>query len=204
MKVTKKHEVPYEAKAAAVPGHGLDDSESDDSRREEYEHDGLDDPYVYSDDSASLSDAYFAPGSDDELAKPLRYRDQENGHGLSPHYPVASYYGSINSLDKAASPLWVDGSIQEDSELQETNEMPPLGSAATEGEHWKDRKRLKRQQRRLRRSQREKIARERAVAQVRGRPQDESRWKDPLFAIWIRSLSEESALARRHVSQKSY
>lgn len=83
--------------------------------RDEEEEDALfggrwpaDDPYVYSDDSASLSDAYFFPQSDDD--RPSRYRNDESGplfgdspHNPSHHYPLASYYGSMSGSSNHSS-----------------------------------------------------------------------------------------------------
>jgi len=78
------------------------------------------DSYTYSDDSASLSDAYFFPQSDDDLARPPRYRGEQqlhqhqqqrqlhqnerdplNGSNNTDNnpsagsFPLASYYGSL-------------------------------------------------------------------------------------------------------------
>ena len=113
-------------------------SSTDDARDEEEEDSfdaarSIDETFTYSDDSASLSDAYFFPQSDDEfLARPPRYRNEISV--IDPmlplqQYPLASYYGSMsNDNDNAnasggnpererggASPLWA-ASIQEDSE----------------------------------------------------------------------------------------
>lgn len=53
-----------------------DPLEATDARDEE-EGDSFEDPFCYSDDSASLSDVYFCPQSDDDLARPLRYRKED-------------------------------------------------------------------------------------------------------------------------------
>lgn len=85
---------------------GITDSSPD--TRDEEEEDTLyggrwpmDDPYVYSDDSASLSDAYFFPQSDDDRS--ARHRHEEYGsligdssHNQSHQYPLANYYGSMS------------------------------------------------------------------------------------------------------------
>jgi Plasma-membrane choline transporter len=100
-----------------------------------------DDPYVYSDDSASLSDAYFFPQNDD-IGPLIGDASQNQSH----QYPLANYYGSMSSSSnhsnsshsnylhasqspivhgmhyganeqRAPSPLWITaGSIQEDAE----------------------------------------------------------------------------------------
>lgn len=163
-----------------------------DTRDEDTDSYDYDDPYVYSDDSASLSDAYFFPQSDDDLARPPRYREDDplkttgssvGGSGPPQHYPVASYYGSLQGADRSSSPLWVGGSIQEDAELQSPAQQEQMSSLVPNEGQWRDRKRQRRQQRRLQQKQRERISRERAVAQVRGKMQNLDEWKDPIFAV---------------------
>jgi len=155
-----------------------------------------DDPYIYSDDSASLSDAYFHPQSDDELAKSPRYRTPGEGDSLTAfgqqQHPSASYYGALaQSAERAVSPLWVSGSIQEDSESApafgpDEALMPghalkyQLGPTAGGKER---RKRKHRQDRRMQRKQQEQLNRERAVTKVRGTPQEDASRKDSLFAV---------------------
>ena len=136
----------------------------------------------YSDDSASLSDAYFFPQSDDDLARPgMRRQSQQQQQ----QYPIASYYGSMG--ERATSPLWVAGSIQEDAELQaaqytgsdlRTAEQGMLGK--------KERRRQRKLQKHMQRmvhKQREQVARERAVTMVRGQPQELNSWQDSFFAV---------------------
>jgi hypothetical protein len=175
-----KLEEPFDPPAAADEATTNEPSDLQDTRDEEADEvDSYDDPYTYSDDS--LSDAYFFPQSDDDLGRPSRYRD-EDVH----HYPVASYYGSLNGVDRATSPLWVGGAIQEDSELAMREEESALFVSAESGLNngqWKDQKRKRRHQQRVQLKQRERVARERAVRQVRGRPQEVTDWQDSIFAI---------------------
>jgi len=220
-----------------------DDSSGDDEEAGPYNPDT--DPYVYSDDSASLSDAYFFP-TDDEMVRPLRYREQDPFHPLPinpfhhPHYPLASYYGSMNpasnpnnssnnnsnsnnnSLDasnssyqgsnthsssankphhyhhhqhlnhSASPPLWVAGSIAEDGseDFSKIHAGPPhhqvggdavIADASSRAR--KERRRQRRLNRELRLKQQQQAARERAVCQIRGQPQQVTTWQDAAYAI---------------------
>jgi hypothetical protein len=174
--------------AAAIPVLTRDsrDEEEDDSS----DFDG-DDPFTYSDDSASLSDAYFHPQSDDDLARPkgLFMRVGAEHDPLTaglPQHPVASWYGSVDAAERSTSPLWVSGPIHEDSEA-----MPPFGPnlSLMEGGKTlkkvagKDRRKRKQRKHRTERRQQEQAARERAVTQVRGKPQEVTRWQDFIFAV---------------------
>lgn len=187
-----------------------------------------DDPYVYSDDSASLSDAYFFPQADEEYhARPPRYSyrndeedfEQEDRAALL-HYPLASYYGSMHSAAAAAasmlpehqrstSPLWVAGSIQEDSEmptmlghhhtdvaaaslLQMQANNDPLMQGRKEhrrqrrhkSKHHNSRKRTNTAYSLLKQQQHQNsVNRERAVTAIRGRPQDATRTHDGFWAV---------------------
>lgn len=147
---------------------------------DEGEADSFEDPYTYSDDSASLSDAYFRP--DDDLARPARYREEDPLRpGLAYSYPMAAYYGSLHAPDHPVPPLWVAGSIQEDAELLSPFRPHAPPDAALLSAR-RDRRKHKKIQRRANGKQRERMARERAVAMVRGKPQHLTRWQDPLFA----------------------
>jgi Plasma-membrane choline transporter len=93
-------------------------SVTEDARADDEEEDTVysgrapaDDPYVYSDDSASLSDAYFFPQPDDDFGRVSRYRNNNDEtdsltsgrvspiqvHHQPPLYPLATYYGSISN-----------------------------------------------------------------------------------------------------------
>lgn len=154
--------------------------------RDEEEGDSLDDALSYSDDSASLSDAYFCPQSDDDLARPLRYRQEDAVKaGLADRS-----YGSINGPERALSPLWKAGPIKEDSELEpmdfEANEISSLNNPDSLFGSKKDRKQQKRQRKEEHqklRKQLEQAARERAVDKIRGETQNLSEWKDTTFAF---------------------
>ena len=168
-----------------------------------------DDPYTYSDDSASLSDAYFFPQSeDDELARPPRYRNNDERALLIDHaqysgnqaqqHPLAVHYGSVLSREqkqrRGASPLWTDdGAIQEDAESPPVMDGRPASAAmygSTSGnggpllsvmpqQHIPPARRKRLSQMKMRQR-----SRERAVTQVRGKPQDTSRWnKDTIYAV---------------------
>jgi hypothetical protein len=89
----------------------------EETRDEENESIG-DDSFVYSDDSASLSDAYFFPQLDDI---PHRYRNDPLQQ-LNSQYPLASFYGS---MDRSA-PTHI-GSIQETEEMQAAD-LPKMGN----------------------------------------------------------------------------
>jgi hypothetical protein len=125
---------------------------------------------------------HTSPQSDDDLARPSLMRAVAEHDPLTagqPQYPVASWYGSVDAAERSTSPLWVSGPIQEDSEA-----VPPFGpnTSLMEGKAFKKvggRDRRKRKQRKLRaeRRQQEQTARERAVSQGRGKPQ-EVRWQD--------------------------
>ncbi len=218
-----------------------DDDDDDNSSGDEEEagpYNPDTDPYVYSDDSASLSDAYFFP-TDDEMVRPLRYREQDPFHPLPinpfhhPNYPLASYYGSMNhannpnnsnnsSLDasnssyqgssnnnssstskphhlhhqhlihSASPPLWVAGSIAEDGseDFSKIHAGPPhhqvggdavIADASSRAR--KERRRQRRLNRELRLKQQQQAARERAVCQIRGQPQQVTTWQDAAYAI---------------------
>jgi hypothetical protein len=172
------------AAAMPVPTKDSRDEEEDDSS----DFDG-DDPFTYSDDSASLSDAYFYPQSDDDLARPkgllLRVAEHDPLTAGQSQYPVASWYGSVDTAERSTSPFWVSGPIHEDSEA-----VPPFepdislmeGKALKKG-GGKDRRRRKQRKHRAERRQQEQAARERAVTQVRGKPQEVTRWQDFIFAV---------------------
>jgi hypothetical protein len=194
--------------AAAIPAITSSSSNSRDSRDEEEDEssdfDG-DDPYTYSDDSASLSDAYFHPQSDDDLARPKgvdlarpkgvrmvgeRELDPLTA-GQGQQYPMAlasyTWYGSVDPAERSTSPLWVSGPIQEDSEA-----VPPCGTGPEHrsliaGDAFKNKLKKvggKERRRRKQRKHRAKTAaRERAVAQVRGKPQEVTSWQDFVFAV---------------------
>lgn len=203
-----------------------------DSRDEEDNNSSSD--LGYSDDSASLSDAYFFPQSEGELGRPPVRHDlwhaappllDHPNHSIAQqqnrlhHHVYHNHYGSLQET-RATSPLWVDGSIiQEDVESllppsegleafshfesdSINNDMfmpqrfsdPNLSELGLDENHAlspplqplpkRDRRRWRRQQRNQQRRQREQIARERAVTQVRGRPQPtNSRWNDKFFAV---------------------
>jgi Plasma-membrane choline transporter len=156
-----------------------------------------DDPYVYSDDSASLSDAYFFPQSDEEhLARPPRYRneDAEAARTALLQYPLANYYGSMHSAsvvqERATSPLWIDGSIQEDSEMPSMFGKPEVASMlllANNDPRAKGRKERRRQQRRHKHKRnmlkQNSVNRERAVTAIRGRLQDPTKAHDVIWAV---------------------
>jgi hypothetical protein len=176
--------------AAAIPvltKDSRDEEEGDDDSSSDFDGD---DPFTYSDDSASLSDAYFHPQSDDDLVRPKgslmrAVAEHDPLTAGQPQYPVASWYGSVDAAERATSPLWVSGPIHEDSEA-----VPPFGPniSLMEGKALKKvggRDRRKRKQRKLRaeRRQQEQTARERAVSQVRGKPQEVTGWQDFIFAV---------------------
>lgn len=147
-------------------------------RRYEDDVDSYDDPYTYSDDSASLSDAYFFPQSDDDLARPARYKEEDTLH----QYPFGSY-GALDNPAKATPPLWLGEPIQEDAEMITLPHCDEANSRITSSENGVKRKKNRRQQRKLHAKQRERISREKAVAQIRGRLQKGKEWRDKLFAV---------------------
>ncbi len=173
-KVTQDSEVPHMVESSFEDDYGITSCE----RRYAGDADSYDDPYTYSDDSASLSDAYFFPQADDDLARPARFREEDALH----QHPVGSY-GALDNPSKTTPPLWLGGSIQEDSEMislpQEYDEM----NSRITSENGGKRKKNRRQPRRLHAKQRERIAREKAVAQIRGRPQKGHEWRDKMFAF---------------------
>lgn len=178
---------------------------TDDVRHEEEDSAGTmtrsslgEDPYVYSDDSASLSDAYFFPQPDDEhLARPPRYRTEVNSEATQTallQYPLADYYGSMPSSSavqvRATSPMWIAGSIQEDSEMSSSLGNPDVTSlrlhSANNDPRMKRRKERRQRRHRihsrgiLRQNSRN---RELAVTAVRGRLQDPTKAHDVLWAV---------------------
>jgi hypothetical protein len=120
-------------------GQGYSPPPQEETRDEENESTGHD-SFVYSDDSASLSDAYFSPQIDDI---PPRYRNDPLQH-LNFQYPLASYYGSIDR--SAPTRLWVGGSIQETEEMQAAD-LPKMGNVRV---FRKERRRRRRKQRSFR------------------------------------------------------
>jgi Plasma-membrane choline transporter len=178
-------------------------------RRRSYSSDGLshDDPYTYSDDSASLSDAYFFP-TDDELALPPRYRKEQQQQQarppimlplpipLPPISPPSSLprrdYGSMAARDDKSGGTPLLSHITEDGDPDSASAVASALAAASaaaaappttrpgRGQHqWRSR----RQRREAQRRRMKQMARERAVAQVRGTPQDPTVWRDPAFAV---------------------
>ena len=189
-------------------------ADDDDDDEEEEFHDarspfdgggggGSEDPYIYSDDSASLSDAYFYP-TDDDLARPPRYREQD-----PLQYTLATYYGSVLRREQLSS-LQEDDVLPPDattaaSSLSATTtttaagggrvddpspKIAPAVSSVVVGRR-KQRRSKRREaalQRRLRNQTRRwdpegVVSRESAVAQIRGQPQDPTVWRDGWWAI---------------------
>ena len=200
------------------------------------------DPYIYSDDSESFSDAYFRPQKDDFPAviypgstnSLTRLADEAAGRRVTvtgteeePLTPFTSspfsnqfrqnapQYGSVQNRqfsDRSSSPFKISGSIKEDSPVDEEQQKLmnydssrgmqyyniPSNMPADEAdaqylkEAKKERRRLRRQQRAAARQRqimmiqnqqkREQAIRERTVTEVKGRPQDERKCRDPIFA----------------------
>jgi len=186
-------------------------SETDDARDEEEEDSvdaarSIDDTFTYSDDSASLSDAYFFPQSDDEyLAHPPRYRnDVESAQVALQQYPLANYYGSMGGMGSGgggnnssvssdrSSPLWA-ASIQEDSEEKVSlpNHHTMLLSVTDDADRIKGRRERRRTRRKRREEQIQQMAqhkhsmasRERAVTAIRGKPQNTNNAQDLIWAV---------------------
>ncbi|GAX18565.1 hypothetical protein FisN_10Hh234 [Fistulifera solaris] len=172
-KLTQDIEVPHMVESSFEDDYGIASS------RYAGDADSYDDPYTYSDDSVSLSDAYFFPQPDDDLARPARFREED---ALYQH-PVGSY-GALDNAPKTTPPLWLGGSIiQEDSEMTSLPQQYDDMNSRTTPENGGKRKKNRRQPRRLHAKQRERIAREKAVAQIRGRPQNGIEWRDKVFAF---------------------
>jgi len=188
---------------------------TDDARDEEEEDSldaarSIDETFSYSDESESLSDAYFFPQSDEEfLARPARYRnDVDPAQVALQQYPLASYYGSVSSnhsssVNNAAapsdrsSPLWA-ASIQEDSEEKVSlpNHQPMLLAVTNDADRIKGRRERRRERRRQREEHIQQVmqhhqqhkqqslsTRERAVVAVRGRPQNPQHAQDFIWAL---------------------
>lgn len=183
---------------------------TDDARDEEEDSvDGAnrsllgEDPYVYSDDSASLSDAYFSPQAEEEFpSRPFGYRNDdevvETAHAALLQYPLANYYGAVpasSALQEqgSISPLWVACSIREDSEMP--HQHPSYQVAATTSLRVSNtdhprvyagsgrNERRRRQNRHNGKRQQSSAHRERAVCAVRGRVQDTTRARDVIWAV---------------------
>ena len=196
----------------------------------------------YSDDSASLSDAYFHPQPGDNLTHHYGRLVQGYGPvnpyqapGLSFDGSASSGYGSVlphsnSSNNQGSSLFWLGGPIQEDVETmlpyqntgdssqsasimsRSNNVIVDTGSATgettallptysrsnnsnkqstkrdrrhraigTSGN--KQNNRHHRQLQRLHAKQREHAAREKAVSQIRGQPQELTSWQDPFWAV---------------------
>lgn len=226
------------------------------------------DPYIYSDDSESLSDAYFRPSFNDYPAvlyprsnshgSFASFKDEHMGgrahaletdslsslpphpHSTTPHHHYSTAplgYGSVPSMpERAPSPFTKStsiASILEDSPVDEeqpynmngdTSQLhqqyysypSPAAAADMDAEYLKQNKKERRRNRKQQKAaarhrqmqiiqnqqkQREQAVRERTVAEVKGRPQDETQYRDSIFAyIFIVQLLLVLALATSSAS----
>lgn len=142
---------------------------SESSYHEEEEEDNS--SLVFSDDSASLSDAYFLPHPESDLARPPRYRESDH---LQPPNGQYSYYSY-----GATSPPTLWPSIQEDSEYA-SQDLPTAAKTSSSQQQQRNHRKIQKHQRM---KQREQAARERAVVLIRGQPQDTKSWKDAIFGV---------------------
>jgi hypothetical protein len=131
------------------------------------------DPYVYSDDSGSLSDSYFFPQHDSMTALAPDTDDSDRKQ--------AALYGSLGHRHHSFKQLSVPSRISLNGILEDapvTNQVTPLVS--TDGMRKYRKKRQQRHQ--LRKKLQEQ--RERAVAQIRGKPQPPTTYHD-LFWLFL-------------------
>ncbi|GKY92596.1 hypothetical protein MPSEU_000229700 [Mayamaea pseudoterrestris] len=223
-----------EAAAAALRLGKSDEDNDEEEESDEDETSGspsqhyYEDPYTYSDDSASLSDAYFFPqAGEDDLARPPRYNRQEQHQQqhlkqeellldtpprqmkantsvvFTDNVNYSTFYGAIGSYGGGGTdnglvkspPLWISGAIDENREqtitvspiaynYQEGNKLAIDSTHGSKSGRKQRRSSSRKSQQRLNGlRQQQASARERRVAQVKGRPQSTDIWRNPMFAI---------------------
>ena len=189
------------------------------------------DPYVYSDDSESFSDAYFRPSFNDY---PAVLYPRSTSHGsmtsaltvppsevdpLAPfsphpyHMPSQLGYGSLPVPERSPfKKISSIASILEDSPVDEKQQLlngdpsllhqnysypNPAAAAEMDAQYLKQNKKERRRNRKQQKAatrqrqmqmiqnqqrQKEQVDRERTVTEVKGRPQDETKYRDSAFA----------------------
>ena len=189
------------------------------------------DPYVYSDDSESFSDAYFRPSFNDypavlyprstshgSVASALTVPPSEvdplapflpHPYNQSPQFgygsvplPERSPFKKISSIASIREDSPVDEKLQllngDPSLLHQNYSYPsPAAAAEMDAEYLKQNKKERRRNRKQQKAatrqrqmqmiqnqqrQMEQVDRERTVTEVKGRPQDETIYRDSLFA----------------------
>ena len=140
-----------------------------------------DDPYVYSDDNGSLSDAYFFPQTHDGVLV-TEYSDSENDSkqptttygSLGQRHPPTRHRGlSSPDISLGGTTLSEDEPITQSSPLVPNSSVSARRSSRHSKAHRNHRRRIRRQL---------QEQRERAVTQIRGKPQPVTTHHDSFWA----------------------